>query len=69
MLFISSFQAYSKSPIPVLQASPIDQGPITWENTLTYTIGKLISEFKIYLSKEGDGRSSSLIWFSIKRYF
>ena len=69
LLFMSNLQAYSKKPIPVLQASPDDQGPITWENTLSYSIGKLVTEFKIYLSKEGNGDSSSLIWFSIKRFF
>ena len=69
MTFSSNINAYSRAPIPVMQASPVDQGPITWENTLSYTIGRLITDFKVYLSKQGDGSTTNFIYFSVKRYF
>jgi len=69
LIFMSNLQAYSRAPIPVLQASPEDQGPISWENSLSYTIGRLTADFKLNISKEGDGKTSSFIWLSVKRYF
>ncbi|MFZ5522952.1 MAG: hypothetical protein ACOY9D_02560 [Pseudomonadota bacterium] len=67
--FDSSLRAYSRAPLPVLAASPKNQGPVDWENSLSYVVGLLTADFKVILSKEGDGRSRSLIWFSVKRYF
>jgi hypothetical protein len=69
LTFNSNLNAYSRAPIPVMQASPVDQGPVTWENTLSYTIGRLITDFKVYLSKQGDGSTTNFIYFSVKRYF
>ncbi|MGC2048381.1 MAG: hypothetical protein WA635_07210 [Gallionella sp.] len=69
LVFNSSLNAYSRAPIPVMQASPVEQGPITWENTLSYVIGRLTTEFKVYMSKQGDGSTTSFIYFSVKRYF
>ena len=69
LTFNSNLNAYSRAPIPVMQASPVDQGPITWENTLSYAIGRLVTDFKVYMSKQGDGSTTSFIWFSVKRYF
>ena len=69
MSFNSDLRAYSRSAIPVLASSPSEQGPITWENILSYTVGKLVTDFKVALSKESDGSSQSVIWLSLKRYF
>ena len=67
--FDSSLRAYSQSTLPVLAASPDNQGPVDWENLFSYRVGLLTADFKVVLSKEGDGRSRSLIWFAVKRYF
>lgn len=69
MKFDSNFRANSRSALPVFSGTETEQGPITWDNTLSYSVGRLISEFSVSLSKEGDGTSQSLIWFSLKRYF
>jgi hypothetical protein len=69
LLFNSNLNAYSRAPLPVLQASPVEQGPLTWENSLGYTIGRLITDFKLYMSKQGDGSTTNFIYFSVKRYF
>jgi len=69
MSFNSDLRAYSQAAIPALVASTNEQGPISWENTLSYTVGKLITDFKVILSKESDGSSQSLIWLSLKRFF
>lgn len=69
LTFDSNLQTFSRAPIPVLVASPNNQGPVTWENTLAYTIGRLTADFKVSMSKEGDGKSQSLIYFSVKRWF
>ena len=69
MQFDSDLRAYSRSLAPVLASSPSEQGPVSWENILSYTVGKLSTNFKVTLSKENDGSSQSLIWLSLKRYF
>ena len=69
LIFSSNLSAFSSAPLPVMQAPPSDQGPIAWDNTLSYTIGKLTSSLKVSLYKQGDGKTSSYIWFSLKRYF
>jgi len=69
LTFMSNLQAYSRAPIPVLQAPPDDQGPISWENILSYTVGRLTADFKLNLTKEGNGETSSFVWFSVKRFF
>ena len=69
LVFDSDLRAYSQAPLPVLVASPNNQGPVDWENSLSYVVGRLTANFKVILSKEGDGKSRSLIWFSVKRYF
>ncbi len=67
--FDSSLRAYSQATLPVLAASPDNQGPVDWENSFSYIVGLLTADLKVILSKEGDGKSRSLIWFSVKRYF
>jgi len=69
LTFDSNLRAYSLATLPVLAASPDNQGPVDWENTFTYKVGLLSADFKVVLSKEGDGKSRSLIWFAVKRYF
>ena len=69
MSYDSDLRAYSRSAFPALAASTNEQGPISWENTLSYIVGKLTTDFKVILSKESDGSSQSLIWLSIKRFF
>lgn len=69
LVFTSNLNAFSRAPIPVLQASPVEQGPVTWENSLNYVIGRLITDFKLYMSKQGDGSTTNFIYFSVKRYF
>ena len=69
LVFDSSLRAYSQAPMPVFAASPKEQGPVTWENSLTYSLGRLVTDFKLNLGREGDGTTHSLIAFSIKRYF
>ncbi|MEO8332514.1 MAG: hypothetical protein ABI479_08765 [Gallionella sp.] len=67
--FNSDLRAFSQGPLPVLASSPKDQGTVTWENTLTYNIGRLFTEFKVLISRNGDSSTQSLISFSLKRYF
>jgi hypothetical protein len=67
--FASNLRAYSRATLPVLAASPDNQGPVDWENEFTYAVGLLTANFKVVLSKEGDGKSRSLIWFAVKRHF
>lgn len=69
LIFNSDLRTYSQAIMPVLTATPKEQGPLTWENSLTYNIGRLIAIFNISLSKESDGTSQSLIALSLKRYF
>ncbi len=69
MKFNSNLHASSRSALPVFSGTETEQGPISWDNTLSYAVGRLISEFSVSLSKEGDGTSQSLIYFSVKRYF
>lgn len=69
LIFDSDLRAYSRASLPVFAASPNNQGPVDWENTLSYVIGRLVADFKVVMSKEGSGKSRSLIWFSVKRYF
>ncbi|MGC2164512.1 MAG: hypothetical protein WA632_00705, partial [Gallionella sp.] len=69
MKFDSNLRANSRSALPVFSGTETEQGPITWDNSLSYTVGRLISEFSVSLSKEGNGTSQSLIWFSLKRFF
>jgi hypothetical protein len=67
--FASNLRTFSRTNIPALVAPPELQGPINWENTLSYRIGLLTADFKVSLTKNGDGSSQSLIWFSVKRSF
>jgi hypothetical protein len=69
MKFDSNLRANSRSALPVFSGTETEQGPVTWDNTLSYSVGRLLSELGVSLSKEGDGTSQSLIWFSVKRYF
>ena len=69
LIFDSQVQARSQSLVPVLAATPKEQGPVTWENSLSYTVGRLVSEFHVNLSKESDGSTQSRIALSLKRYF
>jgi hypothetical protein len=67
--FGSNLRTFSQTNIPAMVAPPNLQGPINWENTLSYRIGLLTADFKVSLTKNGDGSSQSLIWFSVKRNF
>ncbi len=69
LIFDSNVQARSQSLAPVFVATPEEQGPVTWENSLTYTIGRLASEFHMDLSKENDGSTQYRIALALKRYF
>lgn len=69
LIFDSDVQARSQSIAPVFVATPEEQGPVTWENALTYTIGRLASEFHMDLSKESDGSTQYRIALALKRYF
>jgi hypothetical protein len=69
MKFDSNLRANSRSALPVFSGTETEQGPVTWDNTLSYSVGRLISEAGVTLSKEGNGTSQSTIWFSVKRYF
>jgi len=69
LIFNSDLRTYSQTPIPVLTAPPKEQGPITWENTLTYAIGRLTAEFRVNMSRNSDGTAQSLMSLSLRRYF
>lgn len=69
LIFNSEVRTNSRAIIPVLAATPDDQGPVTWENSLQYQVGRLITSFRANLSKSGDGSTQSLIAFSLKRFF
>jgi len=69
MSFDSDLRAYSRSAFPALATSTNEQGPITWENKLSYAVGKLTTDFKVTFSKDSTGSTQSLIWLSIKRFF
>ena len=69
LIFRSSARTHSRAPLPVMTADPKDQGPITWENSLTYIVGRLTSLFTVNLSKESDGTTQSLIALSLRREF
>ncbi len=69
LIFDSDLRTYSRAIVPVLVATPAEQGPISWENTLSYVVGRLSTEFKVNLSKDSDGGTQSLISLSLKRYF
>jgi len=69
LIFNSDLRTYSQTPIPVLTAPPKEQGPITWENTLTYAIGRLTAEFRVNMSRNSDGTAQSLMSLSLRRFF
>jgi len=69
LIFDSEVRVFSKAFLPVLAATPEEQGPITWENRLSYTVGRLVTSFKVNLSKTSDGTTQSLIALSLKRFF
>jgi hypothetical protein len=69
LIFNSEVRTNSRAIIPVLAANPEEQGPVTWENSLQYHVGRLVSSFKVNLSKSGNGSTQSLIALSLKRFF
>jgi len=69
LIFDSEVRVYSKAFFPVLAGTPEEQGPITWENMLSYSVGRLVANFRVNLSKTSDGTTQSLIALSLKRFF
>lgn len=69
LIFSSGLHAHSRAALPVAVGTPQEQGPISWESTLSYTVGRLVTNFWLSMSKESNGSTQSLIALSLKRYF